>query len=105
MHGKAFVVDRRYLLIGSFNWVPRSTNLNTEMGVVIDSEEFAGTLAGGIYSELANNAYAVYLENDALLWRSNIDGQQRVFTKEPETGWWKRFVANLTRFLPIRAQL
>jgi putative cardiolipin synthase len=83
LHGKAFVVDRRYLLIGSFNWVPRSTNLNTEMGVVIDSEEFAGTLAGGIYSELANNAYAVYLENDALLWRSNMTASSVFLLKNP----------------------
>lgn len=105
LHGKAFVVDRRHLFIGSFNWDPRSANLNTEMGVVIDSPEFAGAFAQGIYGELANNAYAVYLEDDALRWRSRVNGQESVLTKEPETGWWKRFVANMTRLLPIRGQL
>ncbi|WOJ94402.1 phospholipase D family protein [Congregibacter variabilis] len=105
LHGKAFVVDRRYLFIGSFNWDPRSANLNTEMGVVIDSPEFAGAFAQGMYNELPNNAYAVYLEDDALRWRSSVNGQDTVLSKEPETGWWKRFLANMTRLLPIRGQL
>ena len=36
LHAKAFVVDRRQLFVGSFNWDPRSVDINTEMGVLID---------------------------------------------------------------------
>jgi putative cardiolipin synthase len=106
LHGKAFVVDRRYLFIGSFNWDPRSANLNTEMGVVIHSEDFASYLTDAVYPALETNAYAVFLNNAGKLrWRANIDGQEIIYDKEPESGWWKRFKANLTRLLPIRGQL
>ncbi len=36
LHAKAFTVDDRYLFVGSFNWDPRSVNINTEMGILID---------------------------------------------------------------------
>lgn len=106
LHGKAFVVDRRYLFAGSFNWDPRSANLNTEMGVIIDSEEFSQLLTDSVYDALPRNAYEVYLAEDGdLRWRTRVAGEQRVYEKEPESGWWKRFKANLTRLLPIRGQL
>lgn len=44
-HAKAFVFDERISAVGSFNVDPRSTFLNTEVMVVIDSEEFAEHLA------------------------------------------------------------
>jgi putative cardiolipin synthase len=40
-HAKAFVFDQRISAIGSFNLDPRSTFLNTEVMLVIDSKEFA----------------------------------------------------------------
>ncbi|MDP7179451.1 MAG: phospholipase D-like domain-containing protein, partial [Verrucomicrobiota bacterium] len=33
LHAKSAVVDRRHVFIGSFNFSPRSVNLNTEMGL------------------------------------------------------------------------
>ncbi len=38
-HGKCFVIDDRLSGIGSFNWDIRSTYLDTELMLVIDSEE------------------------------------------------------------------
>ncbi|WP_439108044.1 phospholipase D family protein [Congregibacter sp.] len=105
LHGKAFVVDRRYLFIGSFNWDPRSANLNTEMGVVIDNSSLAGEFVSSMNAALDEHAYAVYLDDGALRWRTTTAGKEQVFSKEPETGGWKRFTANLTRILPIRGQL
>jgi putative cardiolipin synthase len=35
LHTKAFIVDRKELFIGSFNFDPRSANINTELGVII----------------------------------------------------------------------
>src|SRR4029434_10299223 len=37
LHAKLFSVDRSRVFIGSFNFDPRSVELNSEMGVVIDS--------------------------------------------------------------------
>src|SRR6185312_4044325 len=41
LHAKCLVFDRKSVFIGSFNLDPRSTALNTEIGVMIDSPEIA----------------------------------------------------------------
>ncbi|MEY8427465.1 phospholipase D-like domain-containing protein [Lachnospiraceae bacterium 46-15] len=38
-HGKCFTIDSRISAIGSFNWDMRSTYLDTELMLIIDSEE------------------------------------------------------------------
>jgi len=43
-HGKLFVVDGYYSLIGSTNWDPRSLRLNFELQVEVYGEEFAAGL-------------------------------------------------------------
>lgn len=43
-HGKAFVVDRRWALVGSSNWDPRSLRLNFELDVEVFCERCAGEL-------------------------------------------------------------
>ena len=44
LHTKAFIVDRERLFIGSFNFDPRSANINTEMGVFIDDPGLAAVI-------------------------------------------------------------
>ncbi|MFP4207835.1 MAG: phospholipase D-like domain-containing protein [Wenzhouxiangella sp.] len=44
-HGKLFVIDEAYSLIGSTNWDPRSLRLNFELQVEVYGEDFARTLA------------------------------------------------------------
>ncbi len=106
LHGKAFIVDRSYVFIGSFNWDPRSANLNTEMGVVVAHPELASSMAEGVYEAIPENAYTVMLDDDGgLIWRTSNEGVIATFDKEPESTWWKRFKANMTRLLPIRGQL
>lgn len=41
LHAKTFSIDGRKVFIGSLNFDPRSTLLNTEMGFVIESEVLA----------------------------------------------------------------
>ncbi|MCD8069437.1 MAG: phospholipase D family protein, partial [Lachnospiraceae bacterium] len=43
-HGKCFVIDDRLSGIGSFNWDMRSVYIDTELMLVVDSEEFAALL-------------------------------------------------------------
>lgn len=47
-HGKCFLIDDRLLGIGSFNWDIRSAYIDTEMMLVIDSEELAADLKAGM---------------------------------------------------------
>jgi putative cardiolipin synthase len=44
IHGKAFVVDRTVAYIGSYNIDPRSDNLNTEVGLLIEDPEIVDRL-------------------------------------------------------------
>jgi cardiolipin synthase C len=106
LHTKAFVVDRKELFIGSFNFDPRSANINTEMGVIIKSPEMAELFAEAVESKIDTQTYEVFLnDKDQLRWRSFENGEEVVFSKEPHTTWWQRFVAGFMRMMPIRGQL
>ena len=106
LHTKAFIVDRKELFIGSFNFDPRSANINTELGVIIKSPEMAEVFAQVIDSKIPTQAYELFLnEQDQLRWRSFENGQEVIHNKEPQTTWWQRFVAGFMRMLPIRGQL
>jgi putative cardiolipin synthase len=106
LHTKAFIVDRRELFIGSFNFDPRSANINTELGVIIKSPEMAAQFGEIVDDRVATQTYEVYLDDqDQLRWRSIENGKEIIFNHEPQTTWWQRFVAGFMRILPIRGQL
>ena len=107
LHTKAFIVDRREVFIGSFNFDPRSAWINTEMGVIIRNPDLAKFFMQRIEKVIGTQAYEVYLDDDSRLrWRAReVDGREVVYRKEPETTWWERFKARIARMLPIRGQL
>ncbi len=101
LHTKAIMMDRRYTFIGSLNLDPRSIDINTEMGVLVDSADMAKSLAVPFMEALPQRAYRV-VENDKgyLRWKIIIDGEEIVETSEPQAGTWRRFKAFLSRLLP-----
>ena len=106
LHTKAFVVDSKELFIGSFNFDPRSANINTELGVIIRSPELAEQMSTTIAAALAKQTFEVFLnEKGQLRWRAFEDGEEVIYKKEPQTTWWQRFKAGFMRILPIRGQL
>ena len=106
LHTKAFIVDRKSVFIGSFNFDPRSININTEMGVIIHDPKLAILFAEAIDAALPNETYEVFLnEKDKVRWRGKRNGEDVVFEKEPETTWGDRFKVGFVRILPIRGQL
>ena len=99
------VVDRKHVLIGSCNLDPRSADINSELALLADSPRSAKGRAffdDGISPE---NSYRVTLEDG----RSPMDHQRRrdgpVYTKEPETSWWRRVKADALGLLPIHSML
>ncbi len=52
IHAKSLVVDDRIAFIGSYNLDPRSENLNTEIGLVIEDETFARALREEIEADM-----------------------------------------------------
>ena len=106
LHTKAFVVDHREAFIGSFNFDPRSANINTELGVIIRSPEIATEVANLVEANQKTEAWEVFLdEKGGLRWRGWDNGQEVILDKEPQTTWGQRFMAGFYRILPIRGQL
>ena len=106
LHTKAFIVDRQETFIGSFNFDPRSANINTELGVIIEDPQLSTFFAERIDQVISESAYQVFLNGDGKVrWRGWNDGEEVVYDTEPETSWWTRFKAWFVRILPIESQL
>lgn len=106
LHTKAFAVDDRKLFIGSFNFDPRSRDINTEMGIFFDSPELTGRFLDLVAEKLPTRAFRVDLdERGKLRWTGEVLGETVVLDKEPDTGFWRRFSTSLIGTLPIKDQL
>lgn len=106
LHTKAFFVDRTEAFIGSFNFDPRSANINTELGIIVRSPEIAESLARLVDANLTEKTFEVFLMKEGRLrWRGMKNGEEIFFDKEPNTTWGQRFMAGFYRLLPIRGQL
>jgi putative cardiolipin synthase len=53
LHAKTMVVDGNTVYIGTFNFDPRSENLNTELGVVIENRALARAVEAAIETDMA----------------------------------------------------
>ena len=101
LHTKAVLIDGRYLFVGSLNLDPRSIDINTEMGVLIDSIEMCTPLVEAIYRDLPGFSYRLLLtDGTRLLWHADIDGKQVTETGEPLAGGWRKLQAFLLRIVP-----
>jgi putative cardiolipin synthase len=106
LHTKAFAVDRRYLFVGSFNFDPRSVDINTEMGIVVDSPSLAAPAVNRLLAVLPESAYRLRLDADGdIEWVGQENGAEVVYRTEPHTGFWRRFQVDVLRLLPIEGQL
>ena len=105
LHTKAMIFDRETLFVGSLNFDPRSIDINTEMGIFVHSPEIANGFARHINEDLSLHTYRVVLDDSKLRWRHEYGDQLEVATKEPQSGFWRRFSAGFYRILPIEGQL
>lgn len=105
LHTKAVVIDGRVAFVGSFNLDPRSTWINTEMGVFVDDPRFATQVLRGYEHSLGGeHSYRLALEGGRrkrVVWYDLQDGQPRRQTREPTSSWSRRFVALLARIVPM----
>lgn len=101
LHAKTFETDLERVFVGSFNFDPRSTHLNTEMGVVIQSPEFAQLVHDGLRNGLPTRTYQVTYKDHQLYWHTISDGRLISYDTEPDTRPWERVVLRLLAYLPI----
>ena len=107
LHAKAMAFDRKAVFIGSFNLDPRSAVINTEAGLYIESPELAERLTAYMATGVVPaNSYRVLLDPARkIVWETMRDGKKVRYRDEPDTGFRRRFVADLLKLLPIDAQL
>lgn len=102
LHAKTFSVDGIRSFVGSFNFDPRSAQLNTEMGFVIESTALAQGIASYLEKGLLDQAYTVRKAKlGRLEWVETVGTELRIHKKEPNAKLWRRAVVTLTSLLPI----
>jgi len=89
LHAKTMVVDGSIVYIGTFNFDPRSENLNTEVGVIIENRALARTVEAAIETDMA----------PANSWNAATDrpDEQVSLLKRARTRFWQ--------FMPIKPLL
>lgn len=103
LHAKTIVVDRRLAWIGSFNLDPRSSRLNTEMAVLLESESLARDLALRMERDLGpDRSWHVMMRRGTreLRWLGEKNGQALEHRHEPDSSWLLRNWVWLARQLP-----
>jgi putative cardiolipin synthase len=101
LHAKTFTVDDCRVFVGSFNFDPRSSRLNTELGFVIDSPALATEIAKAFTERIPSAAYRVRLSENRLQWEEHRDDEIVSYDREPGTRLWKRLGVSILALLPI----
>ncbi|MGF6348392.1 phospholipase D family protein [Variovorax sp. W2I14] len=100
LHMKNAILDHKEVFLGSMNLDPRSARLNTELGIIIQSEEMARQLES--FAD-AGSGYTLRLGADGqgIEWVEEDDGKQTVYDVPPETTAWQRLrLRLLAPFIP-----
>jgi putative cardiolipin synthase len=112
LHAKLFVFDRRKLFIGSMNFDQRSFRINTEVGLIIDSESLAQQSVQRFEAMIRpENSYALALHPVQpgsamhLVWITENEGKTVEFSREPARSDWQRLKVKLFSLLPLDSEL
>lgn len=106
LHAKTFAIDRERVFVGSFNFDPRSANLNTELGFVIESPAMANAVAEIFEQDIYKVSYRVLLDPQGKLqWQEQLDNEIIIYHQEPNTPWYKRAFVKFCSWLPIEPLL
>lgn len=95
------------MFIGSFNLDPRSSFINTEAGLYIESPELAAQVAAHMDEGVRlDNAYRVQLDpSGRLYWITNGAGKEIRYDVDPQSTPLQRLEAGWIRMLPFEDRL
>ncbi|MDF7670200.1 phospholipase D family protein [Orbaceae bacterium ESL0721] len=113
LHTKAFLVDSKIGFVGSFNFDPRSANLNSEMGILFEDPDIMRALQREFELRSSQDfSYQLSLKPNngskkAKIYWQGLDCQNhfKVWSYDPESKWWQRILTKIIAKLPIESQL
>ncbi len=110
LHAKAFVFDRKKVFIGSLNLDPRSFYENTEIGLILNSQEVAEAITNYFSEDIEHHTFRLELRTDdedfdQILWHSYENEKPVTFKVDPYTSFWRRLGVSIMGLLPIESQL
>ena len=102
LHTKALAVDGQVAFVGSYNLDPRSTSLNSEQGIFVESPAITAQLEELFRTDSSGaSAWAVTLHEGKLQWQDDTE----TLDSTPDASAGRKFQAWIARVLPISSQL
>jgi putative cardiolipin synthase len=111
LHAKVFVIDGQRAFVGSMNFDQRSLDINTEIGVIIDSPQIAREIAARFEAIVQPaNSYRLELQpnpggGNTMYWVTEVDGKRVSFDTDPDVDAGKRTLIQMFSVLPIDTML
>jgi putative cardiolipin synthase len=107
LHAKIMVFDNKDVFVGSFNLDPRSSIINTEEGLYVQSPVLAKRVKEYMKEGInLRNAYRLGLDaHGNITWTTIENGKKVIYTSEPKAGGWDMFKVHLFQLLPFEDQL
>jgi cardiolipin synthase C len=103
LHAKLGIIDRSLVLVGSMNLDPRSSNINTEIGVRVVSPELAELVFAGFKVGTLAGVYQVKLRpgGHGVRWVATDGDRTEELDVDPDTSLWQRLrLLLLSMFVP-----
>lgn len=102
LHAKMLSVDKQQVFIGSFNFDLRSANINTEIGIILDSPELAIQVSDEIERNILNVSYRVYLDEQGhLRWEESTPAGTVTHPREPDLNPVRKMGLKMVSLLPL----
>jgi len=118
LHAKSFVFDRKKIFVGSLNLDPRSIDINTEIGLVIEVPQLAEKFAQWFDTDmpklswrlqrvklLANEDEGRDFDEYVIHWLEQKGDEKIIHESEPQVSAWKLFTVWFYSLLPVESQL
>lgn len=113
LHSKIYIFDRSNLLIGSLNLDPRSSKLNTEMGIMIYNTDLAVKMSEWWDNQINNVAYKLnveYVEDEYevesyLYWEDLSVNPVKRYDEPPRADFFQKIGSDIFSILPIEDHL
>lgn len=106
LHTKAVLIDRRTIFLGSPNLDPRSLEINTEMGIFIDSPAVGADFYDAIADGMREICFMLsFDEHGNLRWTFDDGKRREVLDSEPLASFGRKFMVKFFSLLPIESQL